>query len=59
MDNLRKMKFRKYPELSLGTEPLLEGRACSKWLVDNMWDISKEDFYNFDLTEEDLKKKYG
>ena len=53
------LKWHRYDALPETTEPLMEGRVPSKWLLDHMWDISREDFYNFDLTEEDLKKKYG
>jgi len=39
-------------------KPLIEGRIPSKWLFDNGWRISQKDFYNFDLSEKDLKSLY-
>lgn len=53
------VQFRKYTNLPISTQPLIEGRTGSKWLLDNMYRISEEDFYNQSLTEDDLKKKYG
>jgi hypothetical protein len=49
------MKFRTYDASVKCTEPIIEGRVPSKWLEENMHKISKEDFYNQELTEDDLK----
>ena len=38
---------------------LIEGRTASGWLMDNMYQISDDDFYNRDLSEQDLKDKYN
>ena len=53
------IKFRRYPSVGSKREPVIEGRIPSNWLLDNHHRISEEDFYNAELTEEDLKRKYG
>lgn len=56
---MSKVKNRNYlTPLPPSLEPLLKGRVPSAWLVHNGNKISKEDFYNETLTEEDLKAKY-
>lgn len=37
----------------------IEGRVPTAWLLENMHKVSREDFYNQELTEENLKDKYG
>lgn len=44
--------------LPLPTEPAIKGRVPTPWMFENMHRISREDFYNENLTEEDLKKLY-
>jgi hypothetical protein len=38
--------------------PLIEGRVPTGWIMRNGNDIALDDFYNQDLTEDDLKQKY-
>ena len=45
--------------LAASLEPLLVGRVPSLWLARNGREIPQDDFYNFNLTEDDLKKKYS
>ncbi len=56
---MSRVKYRNYLfPLPPSLEPLLKGRVGSKWLFANANSISKEDFYDENLTEEDLKEKY-
>ena len=52
-------KWRKYTELPINIKPLIEGRVPSQWLFNHLHSITKEDFYDFSLSEDDLKKKYS
>jgi len=36
----------------------LSTRPSSAWLIRHQWDISNSDFYNSNLTEEDLRNIY-
>jgi hypothetical protein len=49
----------KYEPLPLPTEPAIIGRVPTPWILENMHRISREDFYNESLSEDDLKKLYG
>lgn len=53
------IRFRRYAAFPPSLEPIIKGRVPTPWLVRNMSSISKEDFYNEALTEEDLKDKYN
>lgn len=53
------IRFRRYAAFPPSPEPLIKGRVPTPWILRNMYSISKEDFYNEELTEEDLKKKYS
>lgn len=52
------IKFREYDGSTPVSEHLIEGRTPSGWLYKNWHRISQEDFYNKDLTEDDLKRMY-
>lgn len=58
---MTEIKWRKYinDHLLPYPKPLIQGRVDSAYLFYNAHRISQKDFYNFDLTEEDLKQKYG
>lgn len=54
------IKFRKYQKNQPYIPKLLiTGRVPSGWLMDNAHKISRNDFYNPLLSEDDLKKKYN
>ena len=51
--------FREYTIVPIVPKPVIEGRVPTQWMLDNMHRISREDFYDQSLTEEDLKRIYG
>lgn len=55
---MKKVKFRKFKTDIEITEPIITGRVPSGWLYWNTHRISEEDFYNENLTEQDLKDEY-
>ena len=52
------IKFRRYDKLPPVTGLLIAGRRPTRWMLDHMWDISQDDFYNQSLTEADLECRY-
>jgi len=50
------VKYGTYDTLPISTEPLIKGRVPSPWMMDHGHCVTQDEFYNFDLSEDDLKR---
>jgi hypothetical protein len=41
--------------MPISTEPAIVGRVPTPWLMDHMHELSKDEFYNDQLSEDDLR----